>query len=280
MKNIRQPCIFYIHFAYNLQKHFEVNVKRSNIYLYEYSNGSKGKNVGFCRMDINNNAVKILLNIKYNELGINLLEIVDIKGQLLFDGGESEQFSCNDLKKLGQLVKTFELSQADGIVGVMLEYQKINGIKVRVQGTIGDKAWENAMKINNIEQVELDDTVYNVDTECLKEKRINPEANCEKEENKREIIKIRYNEITTLPREYWRVMKNKFVICGCNRYGHLAYIKEQDRYIICVPGVMNDKNAMCAKRYGFKTYFPNEDSGEDEVYNGYWVMNVTNNSKL
>ncbi len=269
MKNICQPCIFYIPSAYDVQKQCVVEVKRNNIYLYDYSNGLKGKNVGFCRMDINTNSVKLLLNIKNSDLGIIPADVVDIKCNLIIDGGELREFTClGDLVITGNAVNIVSIPDNQRIIGIMLEYWKKNGVKVKLQGSIDNRECIiHSQNVNRIEQVELEDTVYNVDKECVEKK-------------KKEFVKISFNEITTLPRECWKIMKNRFVICGCNRYGHLAYIKEQDKYTICVPGMMNDKNAMCARRFGFKTYFPIEESELEQAYNGYWMMNVTSNGKL
>ena len=81
----------------------------------------------------------------------------------------------------------------------------------------------------------------------------------------RRLVKLKYEKLTDLPRRYWHLSRNKFFMCGCNRYGHFAYIKNGEDYIICVPGNNDEHTAKCARKYGFPTYWE-ENKGAKEVY--------------
>lgn len=283
-------------------------MKRNNIYLYEYNNGSRGKNVGFCRMDFLDKRIKVSFNIKEDVLGIEAGESVDIDAKLLKKGGEQQEFAVSN--------RMIEVSDVNDIVGLSVVYTKKNGIKAKVQGlfenrefveSVGDNTYVEKQELlvssqenKRVQQIELEDTVYNVDMECIKEKMDMKEEK-QIEENtiakkkrlqksgikvevagiERELIKFRLDELVDLPREYWHLVKNKFVICGCNRYGHLAYMKQGEKYIICVPGVLNDKISGCARRFGFKSFFRVDDEvkGDNEVEEnvmGYWMMSDRN----
>ena len=238
-------------------------MKRHNIYLYEYISDEKGKNAGFCRMDIHNNVVKILINISNKEMGIVPNDIVEIKSELVFKSGKKQEFVCDSvLLHNGNLAKVVHMDSAEEVVGIELLYKKKNGLSICVAGWLGQRV--------KIEQVELEDTVYNVDTECVKNSE---------NDNKRNVKKLSILEVTSLPRECWKIARNKFVLCGCNRYGHLTYIEENDRKIIGVPGKMDDNIAICAKRYGFTSYVKADILEEDTDVEGYWVMNVASNGK-
>lgn len=238
-------------------------MKRHNIYLYEYKGDLREQNVGFCRMDIHNNAVKVLININNEKMGIVSNDIVEMNSELVFKSGKKQGFVCDSaLLKNGNLAKIIHIGDAEEVVGICFLYKKKNGLGISVAG------WLET--IANIEQVELEDTVYNVDTQCLK--------NLEND-NKRNIKKMSILEMTSLPRECWSIARNKFAICGCNRYGHLTYIEEDGRKIIGVPGTMSDDIASCAKRYGFTSYIKSKTLELDEDVEGYWIMNLEPNSK-
>lgn len=283
-------------------------MKRNNIYVYEYKGDTRGRNVGFCRMDFVDKKAKISLSIREDMLGIEPEESVDIKAELLKEGGKKQEFTVGD--------RLIEVMDTNEIVGVSVVYMKKNGIKIKVQGlldnkefieSVGDNTYVEKQELlvssqenKRVQQIELEDTVYNVDMECIKEKMDMKEEK-QIEENtiakkkrlqksgikvevagiERELIKFRLDELVDLPREYWHLVKNKFVICGCNRYGHLAYMKQGEKYIICVPGVLNDKISGCARRFGFKSFFRVDDEvkGDNEVEEnvmGYWMMSDRN----
>lgn len=238
-------------------------MKRHNIYLYEYRGEKKEKNAGFCRMDIHNNVVKILINISNKEMGIMPNDIVEIKSELVFKSGKRQEFACDSvLLKNGNLAKIIHIDSSEEVVGIELLYKKKNGLSLCVAGWLEQRV--------KIEQVELEDTVYNVDVECVKSTE---------NDNKRSVKKLSILEVTSLPRECWKITRNKFVLCGCNRYGHLTYIEENGRKIIGVPGKMNENVATCAKRYGFTSYVKADTLEADTDVEGYWIMNVASNGK-
>ncbi len=279
-------------------------MKRNNIYVYEYKGDTRGRNVGFCRMDFVDKKAKISLSIREDMLGIEPEESVDIKAELLKEGGKKQEFTVGD--------RLIEVMDTNEIVGVSVVYMKKNGIKIKVQGLLDNKEFieanENIQLVEateilvssqdnkRIKQVELEDTVYNIDMECLKENQYKEQERQieEKSEKKnvkksgvkvkvagieRELNRLELDELVNLPREYWHLAKNKFIICGCNRYGHLAYIKQGEKYIICVPGVLNDKISGCARKFGFKSFFyvDGEEKGDNEAEKnvmGYWMMGI------
>lgn len=277
-------------------------MKRNNIYLYEYKDDLRDRNVGFCRMDFLDKRVKILLNIREDVLGIEPGDKVDIVAELLMEGGKKQEFILDN--------KLIDVPNEEDIVGLSVTYVKKSGIKIKVQGLIEKRKFVEAVEETYVEkqevsigfqenkytkQVELEDTVYNIDMECIEEKRckekdkhieekvMEEKRNAKKSGIKvkvaggeKELIKLGLDELVDLPREYWHFAKNKFIICGYNRYGHLAYMKQGEKYIICVPGVLNDKISGCARRFGFKSFFyldrEKEEDDEEKNIAGYWMM--------
>ncbi len=210
--------------------------------MYKYNGSAEGKSVGFCRLDISGDSVKVFANIKGEMIGIKKGESVENKAFFLRESGEKQEFKlCN-----GSIL----VEDTEAIVGILLVFIKPNGIRVQVSGLLENRCFEENAK-SDIEVVEsIEDT-----------------------EIQSEFVKFKLEDITMLPRGYWHFAKNRFLLCGYKKYGYLAYTKKKDRYIICVPGVMNEGISGCARKHGFKSFVPFLRQDNESSENGYWMMN-------
>ncbi len=213
-------------------------MKRHNIYLYNCDKeGCKA--VGFSRIDVHANGyVKIALNINESALGIRGIENVEIIPKILKESGNIQRFSCdNASESLFDFVGMVEYDILDEIVGLDIEIVQKSGITTKLRGMLpGRKLREPDFvveeKVNNLEN---------------------------------KVNKITIDKLTTLPRKYWHLVKNRFFICNCNRYGYFGYIKNDNDYIICVPGSTDEKTVNCGRKYGFTTCLK-ERNENGEVY--------------
>lgn len=54
-------------------------------------------------------------------------------------------------------------------------------------------------------------------------------------------------------------------------------MRSNDKYMICVPGKLDENVSVFAKRFGFNQYIPLEKDGEkEEEIPGYWIMMIDN----
>ena len=63
--------------------------------------------------------------------------------------------------------------------------------------------------------------------------------------------KITHAEISTLPRRFWPLSNNSFLLHGCHNYHHLLLIKEKDHLWLGVPGLYDPREAHMANLFGF-----------------------------
>ena len=90
--------------------------------------------------------------------------------------------------------------------------------------------------------------------------------------------KIKHAEISTLPRRFWPLANNSFLLHGCHNYHHLLLIKEKDHLWLGVPGLYDPREAHMANLFGFpqftSSYISILELTEDECENsesfGHW----------
>ena len=90
--------------------------------------------------------------------------------------------------------------------------------------------------------------------------------------------KITHAEISTLPRRFWPLANNSFLLHGCHNYHHLLLIKEKDHLWLGVPGLYDPREAHVANLFGFpqftSSYISILELTEDECENsesfGHW----------
>lgn len=90
--------------------------------------------------------------------------------------------------------------------------------------------------------------------------------------------KITHAEISTLPRRFWPLANNSFLLHGCHNYHHLLLIKEKDHLWLGVPGLYDPREAHMANLFGFpqftSSYISILELTEDECENsesfGHW----------
>ena len=90
--------------------------------------------------------------------------------------------------------------------------------------------------------------------------------------------KITHAEISTLPRRFWPLANNSFLLHGCHNYHHLLLIKEKDHLWLGVPGLYDPREAHRANVFGFpqftSSYISILELTEDECENsesfGHW----------
>ena len=66
--------------------------------------------------------------------------------------------------------------------------------------------------------------------------------------------KSTHAEISTLPRRFWPLANNSFLLHGCHNYHHLLLIKEKDHLWLGVPGLYDPREAHMANLFGFPQF--------------------------
>lgn len=66
--------------------------------------------------------------------------------------------------------------------------------------------------------------------------------------------KISRSDLTLLPRKFWPLANNSFLLHGYHNYNHLALIEEDGRRWLGVPGIYDTREARAADLFGFPRF--------------------------
>ena len=97
--------------------------------------------------------------------------------------------------------------------------------------------------------------------------------------------KIGRSDIALLPRKFWPLANNSFLLHGYHNYGHLMLIEEGGRAWLGVPGIYSPQEARAADLFGFPRFtrsfaaFPDlaEEERSDSSDFGHWCRCVGQN---
>lgn len=93
-------------------------------------------------------------------------------------------------------------------------------------------------------------------------------------EGYQECVKMKPNDLVCLPKQYWILGSNSFLLHGYYNYRYLIVARYMDnneeRYVLGVPGVFHRNEKIMAGMFGFGIFAGTQAEGE----NGYWCMNL------
>lgn len=96
------------------------------------------------------------------------------------------------------------------------------------------------------------------------------------------IRKIQRADLSILPRRYWNISNNRFLLHGYYNYNHLLLVEEENYFLVGVPGIYDKREARAADLFGFPTfsesYTKSLDLSSDETSTqgqfGYWCKKL------
>ena len=94
--------------------------------------------------------------------------------------------------------------------------------------------------------------------------------------------KIQRADLSQLPRRFWQLANNSFLLHGYHNYNHLLLVEEDGHIWLGVPGVYDPREARAADLFGFpqftRTYAPLIGLTEDECCDsedfGHWCRHI------
>ena len=95
--------------------------------------------------------------------------------------------------------------------------------------------------------------------------------------DEREYLRFDLGDLVVLPRQYYDVAENSFLLHGYHNYGHLLLAKilkkGQERICIGVPGNYYEKEAQVAVMFGFESFESKEEPVREGDF-GYYMIGV------
>lgn len=90
--------------------------------------------------------------------------------------------------------------------------------------------------------------------------------------------KIQRSDLSLLPRKFWPLANNSFLLHGYHNYAHLLLVEEDDRMWLGVPGIYDPREARAAELFGFPQFTRayireldlSEEERNDDVDFGHW----------
>ena len=253
------------------------NYQRFLTYIHAYEGETKGKNVGFAKVEIRGDLWRAEIRLK----GSSLQETVTIFA--IQPEGES-----TTMRQLGQM----KMAGGGGSFCFTGKYEETGAFLLKDEKeNVCYSEWKSmprGLKTEEAETVEME-SVTNDETASGtgEEKETAPlwkllQKVCPKRLpapgfEMWELLEIQLEDIGRLPRENWVYGNNSFLVQGYYRYRHLLLaargIENGVRYCLCVPGMKNETEEMVAGLFGFQEFMPSS-RGKDALF-GYWCVEIS-----
>lgn len=88
------------------------------------------------------------------------------------------------------------------------------------------------------------------------------------------VVKMRPQELIMLPRKYWRLANNCFLMEGYYIHKHILFFKHNGAYVIGVPGRGCGNEKEYAMKFGFNKKIHGYDFGKRTTEKPYWLMEL------
>lgn len=95
-----------------------------------------------------------------------------------------------------------------------------------------------------------------------------------------ECIKIKPQDLASLPNKYWVLGNNSFLLHGYYNYRYLLFAKvgnreeNGQRYKLGVPGIYHRNEKMMASMFGFNEFLEADQNSKNGEVMGYWCMDI------
>ena len=283
-------------------------MKRFIRYLYEYEEGRRIRNVGFVKVD--QQEQECMIHIYGKGLHLNMGETLEL---YLFyeENGLCVGVWQGEITNINPAVN-YRLHYTEEDTGEAENFSKIRGIVLKNHGDRKYAAvWDDMpadvehMKIweRKEEPIEMEEDEEEVEEEKEAEKsEVEEKADereeledssktCELQEETEALAcepigryharKIQRKELSRLPRCEWKLSNNQFLLHGYYNYHHLVFLEEEQMMYLGVPGIFHEEEAKAAGVFGFPQFIPltetdlelPEEECEGESF-GYWCRQI------
>ena len=117
-------------------------------------------------------------------------------------------------------------------------------------------------------------------TTVAERKSETPQSSCSESQSQdsENVRKIQRSDLSILPRKYWSIANNSFLMHGYHNYHHLMLVESNGHYWLGVPGVYSPREARAAELFGFPQFTKShverltlsDDEKDDSEDFGHW----------
>lgn len=219
-------------------------MKHFTQYLYEYKDGKRIRNIGFVKAEFEELSGRLMMQAR------GLEEKFDgkIRVFLFYPKGEGYESVFQGTIQRRSLLLNDTLSFGREDMGHARTTEELTGLLLMGErGTHYMAVWNgenvdvDAIRDIEEEEVTLEEHFVN----CLEEDLEETPYICEK---------IQRRDLARLPRKYWYLANNNFLLHGFYTYHYLLWIEEAHMLYIGVPGVGHERERQVAKAFGFAEF--------------------------
>ena len=87
-------------------------------------------------------------------------------------------------------------------------------------------------------------------------------------------VKLHPHQMVMLPRKYWRLTNNGFLMECFYIHKHILFFKHKGEFVIGAPARETVDEEMYATRYGFQCKISIKEYGKGSLERNYWIMNL------
>lgn len=92
------------------------------------------------------------------------------------------------------------------------------------------------------------------------------------DEQMRQAVKLHPHQMIMLPRKYWRLTNNGFLMECFYIHKHILFFKYKENFVLGAPARETADEEMYASRYGFQSKIQVKDYGKNGQNRSYWIM--------
>lgn len=268
-------------------------MKRFISYVYIYENGTKGKNVGFIKVELRDTRVQMEIQLRnvgrYQGKVMSYMMLpVDSKGNK--EGTKSLGIPLWEMDFRYGTVNSVVEVDAEKIAEGAYNFSQIVGVRMNLdESHYLASCWkENEEAVVMCEKLEIWQQENKIAEDKIKENRVivgnrsedkkipenkvtgENEPKEKAEESKAQVSKYRIDisEIKKFPKKNWYLCNNSFLIHGYFNYKYLMIKKVKEdgkmKYYLGVPGVYDKAERMMAILFGFPEF------EKEQSDFGYW----------
>ena len=250
-------------------------IKRFITYIYAYENGTKGINTGFAKVEIRGNECRIEVHLRGTPIRMGMDQVYLFK----VEGGQMLAFPMGEMRMIKGSGDYGTIIKADQIGGSEYSFAEMDGMVFAgeegaiamtrwTEGKPADKNGENAAEELHATEMPMRNIFPKfvwVDT-WERFKNTYPYFTLPEDKNV-ECVRIELKDLRELPRKYWYLGNNSFLLHGFFNYRYLVLGKlEEDKWFIGVPGIYQQQERVMAAIFGFPEFMTTDHINQF----GYW----------
>lgn len=275
-------------------------MKRFICYLYEYQEGRRIRNIGFCKVEVSEEGSVVSIHGK--GWGMNSPRKLEL---YLFwrEDGNCYGVYQGEMNNISPALN-YRLTYTADDMGGKEQYDQTEGIILCGEnGPQYAAVWtDEDVDISRMKKVEEKTPDQNMEEEeeetkdeaeepqVLEEEEEEEEAEALSEVTEQECAapcryqctKIQRQDLSRLIRREWQLANNSFLLHGYHNYHHLAFFQEGETWYLGVPGIYSEKELRAAQAFGFPGFINYQEEmmelndGDKETHPdfGYWCRQV------